>query len=98
MIELIASDEFEKWIVNLRDIAAKARILARLDRVANDNFGDIKPVGSGISELRIPYGPGYRVYIAQRGTTIVLLLCGGDKSTQRKDIERAKQIAVDFEG
>lgn len=98
MVELIASVEFEAWMKALKDIRARARIYARLDRVANGNFGDVKPVGSGISELRIAYGPGYRLYIAQRGATIVLLLCGGDKSTQRKDIQRAKEIAADFEG
>jgi putative addiction module killer protein len=96
MVELIASLEFEKWIEKLRDGNAKDRILVRLNRVADGNFGDVRPVGSGISELRIPYGPGYRIYIEQRGETVVLLLCGGDKSTQRRDIQRAKEIAQDF--
>jgi len=96
MVELVASAEFTKWTGKLRDLEAKKRIAARLGRVAAGNFGDVKPVGSGISELRIPYGPGYRVYLMQRGAEIVILLCGGDKSTQQKDIERAKEIALDF--
>jgi putative addiction module killer protein len=96
VIELIASAEFEKWLANLRDTQAKARVLVRLNRVADGNFGDVKAVGSGISELRIPYGPGYRIYLTQRDKTLVLLLCGGDKSTQSRDIERAKAIAADY--
>jgi putative addiction module killer protein len=68
-------------------------VTARIRRVALGNLGDIKPVGEGVSELRIPYGPGYRVYLAQRGDTLVILLAGGDKSSQRRDIERAKELA-----
>jgi putative addiction module killer protein len=96
VVELVASAEFEKWGSKLRDIEAKQRIAARLARVAAGNFGDAKPVGSGISELRIPYGPGYRLYLMQRGAEMVILLCGGDKTTQQRDIERAKEIAVDY--
>jgi len=96
MIALIASAEFDKWIGKLRDRDAKQRIAARLARVTEGNFGDVKPVGSGISELRIDYGPGYRVYLLPRGAEVVILLCGGDKSTQEKDIERAKEIALDY--
>lgn len=96
MVELIASAEFEKWRSKLRDIKAKQRIAARLARVALGNFGDAKPVGSGISELRIDYGPGYRVYLMQRGAEVVILLCAGDKTTQQRDIERAKEIALDY--
>jgi len=92
---LTASAEFEKWLSGLRDMEAKQRIAARLRRVALGNFGDAKPVGSGVSELRIPYGPGYRVYLMQRGAEVVILLCGGDKTTQQRDIERAKEIALD---
>jgi putative addiction module killer protein len=71
-----------------------AKIASRIDRL--DNPGDVKPVGEGISEMRVPYGPGYRVYFKQTGKTIVLLLCGGDKSTQQKDIKRAKEIAAEL--
>jgi putative addiction module killer protein len=81
----------------LRDARAKARIAQRLDRLARGNPGDAKPVGSGISELRIDYGPGYRVYYCRLGTVLIVLLCGGDKSTQKKDIKVAKQLAKDLE-
>jgi putative addiction module killer protein len=88
---------FELWLESLRDRQARARIKARLDRVENGNFGDYKPVGSGVMELRIDYGQGYRIYFAQAGETIVLLLCGGDKNTQNQDIIRAKHYWVDFQ-
>ena len=88
---------FELWLASLRDRQARARIKARLDRVENGNFGDYKPVGSGVMELRIDYGQGYRLYFAQSGETIVLLLCGGDKNTQSQDIIRAKRYWVDFQ-
>lgn len=93
MIEIIRSSTFDSWLSGLRDRQAKARIAARLDRLAMGNPGDVKPVGEGISELRITYGPGYRVYYIQRGKVLVVLLCGGDKSTQSRDIERAKMLA-----
>lgn len=96
MIELIKSDAFDEWLENLRDERAKARIIARLDRLAAGNPGDVKPVGDGVSELRINYGPGYRVYYMQHGAELIVLLCGGDKSTQDKDIRKAKEITSDW--
>lgn len=94
MVELIKSSTFDAWLRELRDRRAVARIQARLDRLAADNPGDVKPVGSGIPELRIDHGPGYRVYFMQRGPVVIVLLCGGDKSSQSRDIERAKAIAA----
>ena len=93
MIELIRSGTFDTWLSSLRDRRAVARIAARLDRLAAGNPGDVEPVGDGVSELRINYGPGYRVYFIQRGPVLVILLCGGDKSTQSKDIRQAKVLA-----
>ncbi|MDZ4064783.1 MAG: type II toxin-antitoxin system RelE/ParE family toxin, partial [Coriobacteriia bacterium] len=90
MIEIQETDEYQRWFEGLRDRAARFRIGARIRRVALGNLGDVKPVGEGVSELRIPYGPGYRVYLAQRGDSLVILLAGGDKSSQPRDIERAK--------
>ncbi|MEO7014280.1 MAG: type II toxin-antitoxin system RelE/ParE family toxin [Dokdonella sp.] len=81
----------------MRDVRAKIRIAARLDRVADGNFGDIKPLGHGISELRTDYGPGYRVYLMQRGSVLVVVLAGGDKRTQKADIKTARRIATDWE-
>ncbi len=81
-----------KWLTGLRDQKAIARIQIRIDRLALGNPGDVRPVGSGISEMRIDYGPGYRVYFSQRGPEIVILLCGGDKTTQKSDIENAKRV------
>jgi putative addiction module killer protein len=88
---------FECWLDALRDRQASARIKKRLDRVELGNLGDFKPVGEGVMELRIDFGPGYRVYFAQLGAIIILLLCGGDKSTQDQDILRAKQYWTDFQ-
>lgn len=93
MKELIRSEVFDRWLSCLRDRRAVARITARLDRLATGNPGDVEPVGEGVSELRINYGPGYRVYFIQRGPVLVILLCGGDKSTQSKDIRQAKALA-----
>ncbi len=87
------TDVFDDWIASLRDRMAVRRIQARIDRVEDGNFGDCAPVGEGVSELRIHYGPGYRVYFAQRGMEIVILLAGGDKSTQAKDIQTALELA-----
>ncbi|MET0377504.1 MAG: type II toxin-antitoxin system RelE/ParE family toxin [Spongiibacteraceae bacterium] len=94
MIEIIQSEAFEHWIRNLVDRTAVARINARIRRLSIGNAGDVRPVGNGISELRIHYGPGYRVYFLQQGNRIAVLLCGGDKSTQTKDIKAAKQMAA----
>ena len=88
---------FRKWLRGLRDARARAKIRVRLNRVRLGNFGDAKPVGSGICELVIPYGPGYRVYFARTGNTVVLLLCGGDKSTQPRDISMAKEYWLDYQ-
>lgn len=88
---------FTIWLNALRDRQARAKIKKRLDRIELGNLGDVKPVGEGVMELRIPYGPGYRVYFSQVGSRIVLLLCGGDKKTQDQDILRAKQYWTDFQ-
>jgi putative addiction module killer protein len=93
VVELVQSEEFERWIVQLRDIRAQLRIRARIERLALGNPGDVKPVGEGISEMRVDYGPGYRVYYLRRGEVLIVLLCGGDKATQDKDIKQAKTIA-----
>ncbi len=93
----LQTEEFSSWISDLRDYTAKARILVRIQRLANGNPGDVAPVGKGISELRINYGPGYRVYYVQRGEELVILLCGGDKSSQSKDISRAKEVVDELE-
>lgn len=96
-ISVDGSCPFEAWLNGLRDRPARARIKKRLDRVELGNLGDVKPLGEGVSELRVDYGPGYRIYFAQVGTTIVVLLCGGDKSSQRQDILKAKQYWIDFQ-
>ena len=97
MIEIRKTEIFTKWFDGLKDRRAKARIQARIDRVETGNFGDVASVGEGVSELRIFYGPGYRVYFIQRGSVEVILLSGGDKSTQTSDIARAKEIAKQIE-
>jgi len=89
--------EFSNWLNNLRDNIAKAKILVRIQRLANGNPGDVKPVGDGISELRIHHGAGYRAYFVQRGEELVFLLCGGDKDSQEADIAQAKKIASELE-
>ena len=90
---LIATPEFEQWLEILRDAKGKARILSRLDSAALGNFGDCQSVGDGVSEMRIHFGPGYRVYFTRRGTFVYVLLIGGDKSTQKRDIKRAHKMA-----
>ena len=97
MLELIQSQTFQHWLNGLKDRQARARVQARLDRLALGNPGDAKPLREGVSELRIDYGPGYRVYFMRRGPVIVVLLAGGDKRTQDADIERAIGIAKDWE-
>lgn len=89
--------EFDEWLKALRDSTAKARILARIRSAEAGNFGDCEPVGDGISEMRIHVGPGYRLYYCRRGKVVYLLLCGGDKSTQKKDIKMAKTILKEIE-
>ena len=93
MIEVRQTNEFSTWLHRLRDANAVARIVARIRRMEQGNPGDIKSVGKGVMEMRIAHGPGYRVYYVQRGTQIVMLLCGGDKRTQRQDIEQAQGMA-----
>lgn len=93
MIELKQTETFRKWRTKLKDERARAAIALRLARLAYGHAGEVEPVGQGISELRIHYGPGYRVYFQRRGVMIIVLLCGGDKSTQAKDIKTAKRLA-----
>lgn len=87
------TETFAKWIDGLRDIRARARVLSRIERLTQGNAGDVEPVGEGVSELRIHYGPGYRVYFKRQGNTLIVLLAGGDKKSQAKDIQRALQLA-----
>jgi putative addiction module killer protein len=93
MTELKQTETFRKWWMRLRDKRALGVIFSRLDRLAYGHAGDAQPVGEGISELRIHHGPGFRVYFQRRGNTVIVLLCGGDKSTQAKDIKTAKRLA-----
>jgi len=93
MIELKQTETFRKWRTKLRDQRARAAIASRLDRLAYGHAGDVEPIGNGISELKIHYGPGYRVYFCKAGDTIVILLCGGDKGSQARDIKTAKRLA-----
>ncbi|MCX5914160.1 MAG: type II toxin-antitoxin system RelE/ParE family toxin [Deltaproteobacteria bacterium] len=93
MIEIRKTEAYARWIDGLRDIRARARILARVERFAMGNPGDVGPVGESVSELRVNYGPGYRVYFSQRGQELVILLGGGDKSTQARDIKTALRLA-----
>ena len=93
MIELRKTEVYAKWLDSLRDPRARARVLARVERLAGGNPGDVRPVGEGVSELRIDYGPGYRVYFRRQGHTVVILLAGGDKSTQSRDIRTALRLA-----
>ncbi len=96
MIEVKQTETFHRWWTKLRDRRAIAIIFSRLDRLTRGHAGDVAPVGEGISELRIHYGPGYRVYFKKQNETIILLLCGGDKNSQAKDIKAAKQLAVEW--
>jgi putative addiction module killer protein len=98
MIEVRQTHEFVKWRAGLKDSVVRKRIGARIDRLGFGNFGDVKPVGEAVSELRLDFGPGYRVYFVQRGAILIILLCGGDKSSQVKDILKAKQMAREIEG
>ena len=93
MLKIRETETFSAWLQELRDARAKGKIAARIRRLAFGNPGDVRPVGEGVSELRIHYGPGYRVYYVQRGTVLLVLLCGGDKATQDRDIETAKTLA-----
>jgi len=97
LVEVRQTTRFATWLSGLRDERARARILKRLDRAQGGNLGDVAPVGEGVSEMRIFYGPGYRVYFVQRGSELIVLLCGGDKSTQDADIQEAKALATEIE-
>ena len=96
MFEVRRTERFIQWVDGLSDPRAVAKIAARAERLASGNFGDVQPVGEGVSELRIHYGPGYRVYFVQRGAVVVILLCGGDKSSQARDIKSAKAMAKEI--
>ena len=93
MVEVLQTERFARWLEDLRDLRARARVQARIERLIGGNPGDIKPVGSGVSELRINYGPGYRVYFPQKGSTLIILLAGGDKASQPRDIDEALSLA-----
>ena len=95
--QLAETDEFHHWLGSLADRRAKTRIVDRIKRASNGNFGDAKPVGSGVSEMRIDYGPGYRVYFFRRGKELVILLCGGDKQSQKADIAQAVRMKEEIE-
>jgi putative addiction module killer protein len=93
MIEIRQTETFADWLADLKDERARAKISVRIRRLSLGNPGDVKPVGEGVSELRIDYGPGYRLYFVRRGAQLIVLLCGGDKTTQAHDIETAKSMA-----
>ena len=96
MVEVYTSEGFDRWLRKLKDRQGRLRILDRIDRLAHGNPGDVKSVGHGVLELRLSFGPCYRVYFTQHGDRLVLLLCGGDKATQQQDIEKAQQLAADW--
>ena len=97
VFELVEAPVFSEWLGSLRDRRARTKVLDRLKRASNGNFGDCKSVKGGVSEMRIDYGPGYRVYFFQRGKELVILLCGGDKGTQEADIAKAKRLKEEIE-
>ena len=96
MAVVVRSGTFDKWLTKLRDVRGRATVLVRIERLAAGNPGDVKPVGDGVSEMRIAFGPGYRVYFMKSGETLIVLLAGGDKSTQAADITKAKAIAKEW--
>lgn len=93
MLTIRETSEFADWLAGLRDLQARAGIARRIYRLADGNPGDVKPVGEGVSELRIDFGPGYRVYFFRNGDVVIILLCGGDKASQSRDIAKAKKLA-----
>ncbi len=95
-LDVVRTPAFERWLGRLRDNKARAVIARRIDRVAEGNLGDVRPLGEGVSELRIDFGPGYRIYFTRRGETLVVLLCGGDKDSQDRDILQAKALAQEI--
>jgi putative addiction module killer protein len=96
MAEIVTSNLFDEWLAGLRDRAGRARILVRIERLALGNPGDVRPIGAGLSEMRIDFGPGYRVYFMRRGSALIVILAGGDKATQASDISTAKAIAAEW--
>lgn len=97
MTEIIRSSTFSGWLSKLADSRARIRIQVRVDRMADGNLGDVKALGEGLSEARIDYGPGYRIYFMQQGRQLIILLCGGDKSSQTRDIKQARLIAKSWQ-
>ena len=98
MLRVLQTEAFRRWLDNLQDTRAVVSVTRRLERVQRGNLGDVRSVGSGVSEMRISYGPGYRLYFVRRGADIVVLLCGGDKGSQDRDVQRAKRLAKEVEG
>jgi putative addiction module killer protein len=92
-MQIEVTDAFDKWLKGLRDLQARERVFTRIRRLREGNPGDVRPVGEGVSEMRIDYGPGYRLYFVQRGSALIILLCGGDKSSQGEDIAKALALA-----
>ncbi|WP_028621723.1 type II toxin-antitoxin system RelE/ParE family toxin [Pseudomonas sp. Ant30-3] len=97
MTEILRSTTFSNWLLKLGDSRARMRIQVRIDRMAEGNFGDVKAIGESLSEARIDYGPGYRIYFMQQGRQLVILLCGGDKNSQARDIKQARLIAKSWQ-
>ena len=95
-MQIVQTETFTNWLAKLADVQATARIVVRIRRLELGNAGDAKPVGEGVSEMRIDYGPGYRVYFTKRARSVVILLCGGDKKSQRKDIAAAQKMAKEI--
>ncbi len=96
MYTILRSATFDRWLRRLRDLQAVERIVARLLAAEDGHFGDVRPVGDGVSEMRIRHGPGYRIYFIAQGAELIVLLCGGDKDSQQRDIERAKRMAAEW--
>lgn len=96
MFEVLTTDEFDRWLSDLADERARTKIASRVARLRFGNAGDAKPIGEGVSEMRVHHGPGYRVYYKQTNKTMIVMLCGGDKSTQGKDVRRAKKMAAEL--
>ena len=97
MYTVLRSHEFDRWLARLKDVKGRARIVARIRSAELGNLGDVKPIGDGISEMRVHFGPGYRVYFTRRGRLLIILLIGGDKSSQNRDIAKAKALAETLE-
>ncbi len=96
MFQIIKSATFDAWLLGLRDVRARARVNARITRMQTGHLGDVKALGDGLQEARIFYGPGYRLYFIQQGAALIVLLCGGDKGSQRRDIEKARMLAKEW--